>query len=360
MTTRQLWRWQHLHERRARAWRSPWLAAVVAGAVLHVPVAWQTHASTSVASETWLVLAIAAFAFAALRAPFHIYWRADAALLARLPIEGGPLVDVVLVRCLRAAAATTLALVLAALPIARTSSAVFVHDLAVAGTLGACAAGLVPGSAFAAAAIVALDPRAKAGAILGALPGVIASVTIVVCVLGGDSGGVLGVLAMASLLALLLSRALAPKVMARILRDVSALDRQHLATLEIHAPTALERVIASALGSAGVVYRKDARLMRRRYPMAFALGALASLVLVIVALARPDSQVTCIEVTVTLAVLYALVLARRLWRAPIELPRLAATLPITSARRAVAKLAWVAGWSIVFIGLPALIAFVRL
>ena len=39
-----------------------------------------------------------------MRVPFHIYWRQDASLLAQLPIEGKPLFDAALLRCVRAAA----------------------------------------------------------------------------------------------------------------------------------------------------------------------------------------------------------------------------------------------------------------
>jgi hypothetical protein len=359
MTTRQLWRWQHAHERRVRAWRSPWLVAIAAGAVLHGPVTWSTHASAAAADRMWLAIALVAFAVAALRVPFHIYWRADASLLARLPIGGAPLVDVAIARCVRAACATTLALAIAAAPIARISTSSLVHDLTIAAALGACAGGLIPAAAFAAAAIVALDPRARAGAVLGALPGVTASIAIITCVLGRDDAALLVGLATASAVALAIARALAPRVMPAILRDVSALDRQHLATLEIKGPTAIERVIASLLGRAAITYRKDARLMRRRYPLAYALGGLAFLVLVIVALAQPEARATWLVATVAATAAYASVLARRLWRPPIELPRLTATLPISRTGRTVAKLAWIAAWAIVFVGAPLTFALVR-
>jgi hypothetical protein len=359
VTARELWRWQSTHERRQRAWRSPWLIAVAAGLVLHAPVMWRTHASAAAASTCWLAIALVAFAVAALRVPFHIYWRADASLLSRLPLEGSALVDVALVRCMRAAVATTVALAIAALPLAHVSSDVLVHELAIAGTLGICAAGAIPASAFGAAAIVALDRSAQAGAILGALPGVIATIVITACVLGGDDPVVLAVLVAASVVALIAARSLAPRVMPTILRDVSALDRQRLAPLEIREPTAIERAIAAMLGRGAIVYRKDARLMRRRYPLAFALGALAFLVLAIVAFARPDSQMTWVAVTAGGAALYAAVLARRLWRPPVELPRMTTTLPIDRAALTTAKLAWVGGWALVFVALPLLLSLAR-
>jgi peptidoglycan/LPS O-acetylase OafA/YrhL len=101
-------------------------------------------------------------------------------------------------------------------------------------------------------------------------------------------------------------------IMTRILRDVSALDRQHLAHLEIRPPTAIERAIARLIGGAAALpYGKDARLMRRRYPMAFALGALAFLVLAIVGLARPADPAPWLTAAIGGSAIYALALASR-------------------------------------------------
>jgi hypothetical protein len=172
----------------------------------------------------------------------------------------------------------------------------------------------------------------------------------------GVMAGLVGV----SLAALAAVRSSAPRVMGSILRDVSALDRQQLATLEIRPPTALERAIAGMLGEAGLPYRKDARLMRRRYPMAFALGALCFAVLVIVGLARPADPTPWLVVVLGGAGVYAVALTGRLFRPPIELPRLAATLPISSEARKRAKVAWIATWLLVFVALPAVFAAVRL
>jgi hypothetical protein len=170
---------------------------------------------------------------------------------------------------------------------------------------------------------------------------------------------VLASLVIASVLALVAIRSSAPKVMGQILRDVSALDRQRLATLEIHPPTALERAIASMLGEAGLPYRKDARLVRRRYPMAFALGALLFLVLVIIGLSQPDDPMPWLVATLAGGVMYGAALAGRLGRPPIELPRLSATLPISAAARRRAKLAWIVTWALLFVVIPASFALAR-
>jgi hypothetical protein len=140
-------------------------------------------------------------------------------------------------------------------------------------------------------------------------------------------------LAGASIAALLAVRASAGRTMGAILRDVSALDRQRLAHLEIRPPTPIERALAPLAGPGSLVYRKDARLMRRRYPLAYAFGALAFIVLVILAFARPHDAAPWLASTLFAAAAYGLALDGRLHEPPIELPRLTSTLPISAVSR---------------------------
>jgi Zn-dependent protease with chaperone function len=213
-------------------------------------------------------------------------------------------------------------------------------------------------------------PGSASTTLLGALPGFVSTIIITLVIIAAPGmynhdaslpplTVMLG-LAAVSIVAIVAMRAVAAKVMGDILRDVSALDRQQLATLEIREPTALERTIARMLGEAGLPYRKDARLMRRRYPMAFALGALCFAVLVIVGLARPADPTPWLVVVIGGAALYAIALARRLYRPPIELLRLSATLPISSEARTRAKVAWVVAWAVVFVVVPSVFAALRL
>jgi hypothetical protein len=173
------------------------------------------------------------------------------------------------------------------------------------------------------------------------------SAPIVLAVIGGISA-----------LAVIAARAGAG-VMALVLRDVSALDRQRLATLEVKPPTRIEATIGAMIGEAALPYRKDARLMRRRFPMAFALGALVFGVLVIVGLTRPDDPTPWLTIAIGGAAAYGLVLASRLRRPPIELPRLSATLPLTARAHARARLAWLLGWWSIFAGAPGVFAALR-
>jgi hypothetical protein len=147
--------------------------------------------------------------------------------------------------------------------------------------------------------------------------------------------------------------------MAKVLRDVSALDRQRLATLEIKPPTAIERAIAALLGEAALPYGKDARLMRRRFPIAYALGALVFAVLIVVGLARPDDATPWLTVAIGGAAAYGVALAGRLRQPPIELARLSATLPLGAPARTRARLAWLLGWWVIFVAAPAAFAALR-
>jgi hypothetical protein len=392
VTSRALLRWSRLHERRAGGIPGIFYA-LVGGGVIAAVVATQRDPSS--ASHTWLAAAIVAAAIGFMRVPFHLYWRSDAALLAQLPIDGGPLFDVALFRCLRAAALTLVAMLVGALPLVLlpataiadatrqiTSTPIagtvphfsplgfYLHHAAVAGVLALATGLLVPGVVVYAASLVAgttPSERASAGAILGAIPGAAGALIIVTAIVGspwllgdaldGPSGTFLFGVSAAGIAAAIAARTSAPRVMATILRDVSALDRQRLASLEIHPPTAIERAVASLLGEAALPYRKDARLMRRRYPMAFALGAVAFIVLVILGLSR--AQLPWIVAVVGAAVLYAGALAGRLARPPIELPRLSSTLPIHAAALRRARLAWIVSWSLVYVLVPLAFAVLR-
>lgn len=416
MTSRELVRWSHLHERRGRS-VPPLVIPLVIGAALAGWVWWRGQDGVVAASHAWLAGAILAYAVAFMRVPFHIYWRADAALLAQLPIEGRPLFDAALARCMRSAEATTIAALVGIAPLALAplalaplalgatgeldAQALALRHAAVAVALGAVAAALLPAVTVGAAALVvqgsaatalrtatalagaparavasdgsstipsAAPPTQNPSAVLGALPGfaatlVIAAIIVIAPWLVGRPTDVpahilLPAIVAISVVALVGARAGAG-VMARVLRDVSAIDRQRLATLEIKPITALERAIAALAGSGALAYDRDARLMRRRFPMAYALGALIFGVLVLVGIVRPADPTPWLTVAIAGGASYGLVLASRLRRPPIELARLSATLPLTPAANARAKLAWLLGWWTIFIGAPAVFAAVR-
>ena len=411
MNSADLIRWSTLHDARSRGRTDRAFALFVTAALAAwvfframPPADEYMYTATELAaarlatltsgSHAWLAGTLAAFAFAFMRVPFHLYWRTDAALLAQLPVEGGPLLDAALWRCVKSALWTTVIVVVAAVPLAQYSMEVFLRHVAAAGALGLAAGLFLPAVAVWAASLVAVSqsdrvqalrvaagidrerrptsaatPPAPSTAALGAFPGFASSLLIVGIVISSSwlTGGspnvpmpiVLAAIGAVSVASILATRATAPRVMGTILRDVSALDRQRLATLEIHPPSAIERAIARMIGMAALPYAKDARLMRRRYPMAYALGALIFIVLVIVGIAQPADPVPWLTATLAGATLYGLSLFGRIHRAPIELRKLSATLPITPSSSHLAKLAWILGWWTIFVLIPALFCALR-
>lgn len=416
MTSRQFLRWVRTHERRSRS-HLALLVPLLAAAGLAFFVYWRAvEAGPIAASHAWLACTIVAFALAFLRVPFHLYWRPDSAFLAQLPIPGVALFDAALLRCVRSALFTTLVVMIGAVPLlfvdagalafaTRTLQATpivgpppgaispttfVIRHLLLSGSLGVVAALFLPAVATSAASLVRrnvlevastlggaptrqatpVNPGGSA-AILGALPAFASTAVIVFTLLTAawlenaepivSFPGTLITFVAVSVLAIVRARSAASRVMGDILRDVSALDRQQLATLEIRPPTALESGVSRLVGAdAGLIYRKDARLMRRRYPMAFALGGLAFGILVIIGFARPADPTPWLVVVLGGAGIYAIALAGRLVRPPIELPRLAATLPITREARMRAKIAWVAAWIVVFVVVPLGFAAIRI
>jgi hypothetical protein len=356
-----------------------------------------------------------------MRVPFHVYWRPDAALLAQLPIGGSILFASAVRRCIVAATTTLVTVVVGAIPFAALSAKavaaatrtleampfagdpvpretpfeLFARHAGYGVAFALVAAAFIPAVTMYAASLVAgsrnllqiatklggaparADAKpahsaanSSAGAVLGVLPGLASSAAIVILLLASpwllnkeaplDLFPTAVIVAGISIFSLVGAGAKIGPRMGDILRDVSALDRQRLATLEIHPPTAIERTVMKLLGApAALAYSKDARLMRRRYPMAYALGAIIFLVLAIIGFSQPADPVPWLVVPLAGALLYAVLLRTRLSDAPIELERLSNTLPIATSARRLAKRAWTLGWLVVFVLVPAAFAVVR-
>ncbi|HEY4176059.1 MAG TPA: hypothetical protein VGM90_04480 [Kofleriaceae bacterium] len=370
MSPAQLMRWSALADKRARSTLSV-IAPFVLGGVLAAWVAWRSSISFATGSHAWTTLVVLSFAIAFMRVPFHLYWRPDASLLAQLPIDGKALLAPALSRCVRAAAMQTLAVAIGAAPLFAYDVHLALRHLVLAGALGVTTALFLPAVALFGATVVALSPdRTQTAPMLGALPGFAGTAVIIAVFLvaswltGGEPAApppiVLAILLAGSVLAFIGTLSSTPRYMGQILRDVSALDRQRLATLEIKPPTGIENAIANMLGEGALPYRKDARLMRRRYPMAYALGALAFVVLVIVGISQPEDPLPYLIATLGGGVTYALALRSRVWSSPIELARLSASLPISPQAIGRAKRAWVLGWFAIFIALPAVFTILRI
>jgi len=135
------------------------------------------------------------------------------------------------------------------------------------------------------------------------------------------------------------------------LREVAALDRQQLAHIEVHPPTTIERGWMRLVpAGARAVLGKDARLMRRRYPLAYVVGVVGVLALWILAATAPGGFVAWAAAIAAGMGVYAALLARRLWDAPIEHALLLSSLPIARRDVRIAKRAWWMLWLVVYVG----------
>jgi hypothetical protein len=406
MNTRRLLAWTDLEERRRLGTTKIWARRVAIAVGLAALVAWRQAEHGPVAAfATWHSVVTVVFAVAMLATALGMFWRHDAGMLARLPIAGDVLLRAALVRAARSAVVAAGVTIAAAGPLIATAVAAspdvrahaldaLLRGLLLVGTLTIAAAALIPAAAAAAALLVAggqvtnaaramvavgrgetprdavATPRGEQlpTTALGALPGTAAAWMVILAITvrwwmlrGGDTaiGPALPWLAASvgvSLLALVgVWRRGAG--MAVALREVAALDRQRLAHLEIHPPRGLEVVVMKSLGArAGLIYSKYARLMRRRYPMAWVVGLIAWAVGIGLAIWKPDDAVIWALGVAGGTAVYAVVLAARLGRPPIELPRLAAQLPIGPAPHARARIAWCLTWIAVFAAPPTALA----
>lgn len=362
--------------------RREWLAAIAVGGAA---AAWVATASTS-GSVRWLSAAIAIFAVAMLRVPFVLFWRSDAGLLTRLPVRGTPLFDAAMRSTLSLAAQALLPALAAVVPLAfagpGASVELALRHAALAVALAAAVAGLVPAVAVGAGALVvsgkaqqlmsSMGPELPAPptAWLGVLPGLASAAAILAAidVAGWLTGGeaelgtaelILGGMAVASAIAVLLARSAADRVMPAMLRDVSALDRQRLAPLELTPPPSTLAAARRWLSAPSArLLDKHALLVSRRYPMAAVIGSVAFATSVITALAAPDALGVLVT-TAALALSYAWLLNGRLHVAPIELPRLLSSLPFSEGHIAAAARAYVLWWWALYALVPAVLVLAR-
>ncbi len=376
MNATRLLHWTDLEARRRSRFR--WLRRAVIATGLAALVAQSGLA-------TWFSIVIAAFAVTMIATALGMFWRADAALLARLPIPGIVLLQAAIVRATRAALLTAATLAIAGLPLVTTvPDAALLRGLAMIGTLALVTATFIPAVAATASLMVAGGQLASATAtvagvdtperlpttVLGALPGTAAALATLLAIgaspwvltgsqtVIGPASTVLPITAIVCLASLTLIARRAHG-MAVALREVAALDRQRLAHLEVHPPRGLEALLTRALPRASsLVYDRTSRLMRRRYPMAWVLGFLAYLTAVPLAIWSPASAATWALGLSIATGAYSLSLAPRLHRPPIDLPRHAT--PIRPSAAARARTAWILLYMAIFAVLPTALATLRL
>ena len=367
--------------RRGRRWL-PWAMALVAGAAgaaLAAQRAGWFRGERGVPG-TGLVVAVllAGFVPVMFAAPYRMFWRRDASIMARLPIPGGALWWAAIVRAARAALMAAIVVAPTLALIASVDLASGLRGAALAGALVAATIGLLPGVSLAAAWLVtagkadvlassvAGEHRLESTTVMGALPGATIAGVIVAMIYAGpwlfDGGDLAGPIAVAiiaggAILAGLGGSVAAPAVYPLAMREVAALDRQAYAHLEIHPPTRLERLVRDRLAPGPAsVFDRIARLIRRRYPLVVFAGVVIAATLLIVGIARPAEPLPWLVGCGAGAGLLGRWLAGAVARPPIELQRSTAMLPVSPADVVRARRAYVGLWLAIFIVIPGLVA----
>ena len=336
-----------LVRRRTQGWRThPAVLALGAGVLGSVLLWW---AGGDAALGWWRLVAAFAPAWIVMAGPWRLFWTHDARILARLPVRGQGMFDRGTLASARHAALSMAALALAgvpvfvALPAAETARLLLV--LAAAHVVAAC---LGPVTALAGGAMATSTRTTRAiGEVTGAgtgpqmvwvslLPALGAGCVIFLS-LGMNtfapdvaSTGVAVVAAVfAGGLFLLAARRASERFLGGAVRDLSAADRVRLAHVDLDGARGLEALWGKLAGDPGrAVYTKDVALARRRYPAYYLLGLLGTLIAWGVALfGSPDTRLRWTLGIVLFLCGYALLMAGRLVRPPIEHPRLLATWP---------------------------------
>jgi hypothetical protein len=390
MTARELLAWGDLDERRRRQHgrglgRIPRpLVSLLGAGLLFAAVARSVGAfgadaqgdSTPADASGLLVAAIATLHVLVLfGAPFRMYWRRDSSLLGRLSIDGKALFTVALMRSARATLLVAVPCAVAALPFG-----IWIHweialrHLALVGIAALGAALMGPAVTLSAGAIVASDKadalfeqmggefRAPKTSWLGIFPGLAATgLALILIAASGWVGGkqttaigpapaVLGVAAAAPVLLVLWAWSVADRVMLAAQREVSALDQERLAHVDLTRASWLERAWAAVTlrGHAGLLFDKDARLARRRFPIPYFLGLVGVIALWGIAAGAPQSMLVWSGTIAGSLGLYGIVMARRHAVPPIEHPRLLRTLAFSPGEVASAKHQRVISWMVIY------------
>jgi hypothetical protein len=347
VTARRLLAWDQLDRRRRGA--HPWVltgVAGLAGAAALVAVA--RSAGLAEAAAWWRVACVIATAVVAMSAPWRFYWRPDAPLLARLPLEGHLLYQLGAARTALAGLRAFVGLALAAAPVLAVDAALF-GRACLSALAGALAGALyAPPAAVTAGVLVASERAQRAFDNMTGAGGAPSTVWLsLVPAAAGVAVGALpfvplsaraGILAGGAVL-WLAALPVARRILSEATREVSALDRVRLAHVELDRARGLERAVVRLAGRARPIAEKDVALSRRRHPAYYLLVAAAVIAMWIVAFAVDEPARARWTLWLALGIVaYAGILAWRLRRPPIEQPRLLATLPFAPGAPERAKL----------------------
>ncbi len=367
MTGRRLVAWDARAQNHRAAAFSPWHRSALRVALVLVPgllgalfvARTRSQEGLAAARAVWLTGLAALAALQVMRAPWRLLFHDDAALLARLPVGGGALHQLVTRRGVPATVLAALALIVAAVPLGL--AAVPAHAGALAVTLAAAAL-LGPAATTAGCGIVVstraqralaltfgefAGPRtvwisfvpATAAMLVAALPAALAQLPLGAALLAGAA--TLAVAALAWLGAARLGTTALPHA----LRLLVALDAVRLAHVELDHAGPLEARFGRLLarGAAAPIYAKDVALARRRYPMHYIVGGAVVLTMWAGAAFGDDATRARYALFGAAAlVAWAALFGHRLATPPIEPHRLLATLPVPAAAVRRAKRAYVA------------------
>jgi len=331
--------------------------------------------SLAAARGWWVLALLVAAVTVVLGAPFRMFWRRDATLLARLPVPGRELYRVATWLSLRAAIGWLLALLLAGAPLAAglglgssLRHAFLAGGLLICAGLVAPVAGTLAGAIVVSAKTQALihdlsSGQAAAGTVwLTLVPGAAAAGIAWVGWIAASQPALLReavstAAVVATFLHTVVTR-IARGTLATATREVAALDAVRLAHVERVHGRGLEKLWGRLTAGAGQpVYHKDVALMRRRHPGFYLVTGLGILTLWLVTWRVDDptrSQVVLAAAGALCA--YVVLLAHRLSVPPTEQPRLIATLPLAAGvatRAKTAYVAWRALWVVLVGGGPA-------
>lgn len=312
------------------------------------------NAAVAGASMLWLAALAVGHVLVVFGAPFRLFWRRDAALIGRLAIPGKTLFTVALLRTLRATGHALLPCAVAAAAFLlgpHGAPDLALRHLALAAVAALVAGCLGPAAALAAGAVVASDraqavmgslggefqaPRTSWLGLLPGLTGTALALVLMAAVPWLQGGGHMQVVgepwlllvpaAVVPVLAVLWALRRADAIMPAAAREVAALDQERLAHVDLVQPSRLERLVADALGNRpgapGLIFAKDARLARRRYPIPFFLGPVGLVALLVVAAtSNADGSGDMLAWAAALSAglgAYGVVMAGRLAAPPIE------------------------------------------
>ena len=162
---------------------------------------------------------------------------------------------------------------------------------------------------------------------------------------------VLSVTVAGSLLVVGWAAVVADRVMLGALREVSALDQERLAHVELTRPSLIERGWSRLLLRRGarLLFAKDVTLARRRFPIPFFFGVVGVVALWIVAAVAPRDMLQWSAVISASLAAYGLVMARRRAMPPIEHPIYLRTLALERSDIAAAKRSQALLWVVVYL-----------